>query len=143
MEDWDITFIDYLKTLTAVNTLCSNRVFHLEVFQKIPSKSQFPCIVYNISSDVPQKEQSGQIDFRTAQVTLVVITEDSETLKTIRKDIDYLATETFDDALLDDDTNVLTIDIDDDAEDNIFAQEMQEKGYRTSTLAVFIMHKGK
>jgi hypothetical protein len=141
--DWDITFIEYLKTLTAVNTTCNNRVFHLEVFQNVPSGNQYPCIVYSKSSDAPKKEQSGQIDFRLAQLTLVVIAEDSETLKEILKDIDYLATETFDDALIEDDTNVLTIDIDDDAEDNIFAQEQQEKGYRTSTLAVFIMHKGK
>ena len=143
MEDWDITFLNYMKTLTAINTTLGNRVFHLEVFQKLPSESQFPCIVYNITSDVPQKEQAGQIDFRIAQIALVIICKNSEQLKAVRKDLDYLGTEEFDDVLIEDDTNVLTIDIDDDNEDNIFAQEMQEKGYRTATLSVFIMHKGK
>lgn len=141
--DWDILLLNYMKELTSISTTLGNRILHMEAYQADESKAVFPCMVYSITSDVSMKESKGSNGIYVAQLNFAIIASNTDIIKAVRKDLVYLESEEFDDVLIEDDGALLTIDIVEDSEDDFFAQEQQEKGYKTANIMIGVLHTGK
>lgn len=144
---WDEYFVQYMANLPDVTTLCNKRVYHMEVFQNANSISLFPCVVYQLQSDQPEKELSNNPPTYYARYEVRVISEKSGDIKTLAKAIAYLGSNEFDVTVQTDlansDTGIYNIIVDDDVEQDDFAQQLQEKGYKSSILQVQVWHLRK
>lgn len=139
---YDEYFVRELKLVPEVLSICGTKVFHLEVFQKIPSNSQYPCVVYYLNDDDPEEELAENSKFLTAKYTLVPICFNTEQLRTVAEGIKtYFNNLTKIDALYCDTAGMITwTKANNDSEANVFATEQQEKGKRTTTLTVELDH---
>ncbi len=118
------------------------KVFHLEVFQKIPSNSQFPCVVYQLTDDAPEEELEENPGMLEATFSCVVIANNSASLRTIAEAIKtYFNSITNIDAIYCETAGKIPwMKAMNDSEENIFAMEQQEKGKQTTVLQVAMDH---
>ncbi len=118
------------------------RVFHLEVFQKNPSTDRYPCIVYRLVDDQPEEELAENSGLATAVYEITLIARDSATLRTWAEQIKsvFTSSDFIDGVYCDTDGEITWIYVFNDAEQNEFAIEQQEKGYKTTSLQVAMDH---
>lgn len=141
---YDEVLVALLKLLPSVAdvAVCNNRVYHLEVFQNLPSEAQYPCIVYWLNDDFPEKELSGNSNFYHAIYTIVVSSKKSADIRQVAAEIKTLSYEDTNDQTFAQYPNVEWVEIDDDTEDNEFAVEQQDKGFKTASLTAVVDHWG-
>ena len=137
-----MTFDEYFVRELQVAIGGSVKVFHLEVFQKIPSNNQFPCVVYQLTDDSPEEELEANPGFLEATFSCVVIANNSASLRAIAEAIKaYFNNLTYIDALYCETEGKITwMKEMNDSEENIFAMEQQEKGKQTTVLQVAMDH---
>jgi hypothetical protein len=138
----DEALVTLLSESTEVIARCSARVFHLEVFQNIPADARYPCVVYRKTDSIPEKELDGNNAYQTEQYDIYVIAKKSADLRPIADQILNFGKPDFNEAVWADVRfcNVEQVDSDSDSEENDFAIEQQELGYKVSTVTVAITH---
>lgn len=145
----DKWLVRWLKDDARIAGIISTRVYHMEVFQNVPSESRYPCVVYELSDDIPFNELGTTSRYYTTIYNVYVISKRSQDLRDIADAIKGFATEEFDDALLATEGAVPPdydyveagyegVTVDADTENNEFAIEQQELGYKITTLSVSI-----
>lgn len=139
---YDEIFVAQLKLVPLVVSLCSTRVYHLEVFQNNPSIARYPCVVYSLSDDAPEEEIGENPGFYTATYSVIVIAKNSSDMRRVAEGIKHY----FNLAANIDAVSAATecmipwMSATGDSEENLFAIEQQEKGFRTANLQVAIDH---
>jgi len=137
----DEMLVQFVQARPQVIALCNDRVFHLEVYQEQDdSLAQYPCIVYQQTDDVPDREISGNNGYFTTVYSIYVIAKNSSDLVALRNDIYWLGSEDFNTSIFQDTSGDYDmfegIDVDSSSEDDEFAIEQQERGLKISTVIV-------
>lgn len=143
---YDEVLVESVKALAVVQELCGGadpRMYHLEVFQAAESETRYPCIVYEMLSDLPFKELEQTSGLWDAIYQLTCLSKKSATIRRLAAAIQTLNDEATLDAILAAHPNVKWIEIEDDSDNCEFATEQQDKGYRSSVLTVTLTHSGK
>lgn len=130
------------EMLVAMLREVAARVFHLEVYQKEDSQSQYPCVVYWLSDVIPERELDGNNGHEVSGYTVVVIAKDSATLRPLADAIAYFGVLAYNQTKWADTdySGLISVDTDSQSEDENFAMEQQEKGLKTSTLSVSLTY---
>ena len=138
----DEVLVALLKESTEIVDRCNSRVFHLEVFQSTPADDRYPCVVYRKTDSVPEKELDGNNSYQTEQYDVYVIAKKSADLRPIADQILTFGSPEFSQMVWADTRfcNIEQIDSDSDSEENDFAIEQQEQGYKVSTVTVSVTH---
>ena len=136
----DEMLVSFLKALTDVVALCNGRVHHLEVYQRDDSLAQYPCLVYEQSDDIPERELGGNVGYWTTIYSVYIIAQNSSALRTLTDAVYTLGTETFNQSVWQQQPASYAmfegLDVDSSSEDNEFAIEQQERGLKISTVSV-------
>lgn len=138
----DEMLVSWLLALSDVITLCGSRVFHLENFQNADSQSRYPCVVYRLSDEIPEKELYGNVGYDTYQYDVYTIAKKSADLRGIVEQIKDFGSPDFNTTqfVALQAQGFEAVDVDAETEDNEFAIEQQELGYKVSTLSVSIFY---
>lgn len=138
----DEVLVELLRNVVEVEVRAGQRVFHLEVFQKENSQSQYPCVVYRLTDSIPEKELAGNNGYSTAVYDVYVITTTSDDLRAIAREINNFGDDTFQPFIWNnpDYSFVEGIDVDTETEEDEFAIQQQEQGYKIATLSVSITY---
>lgn len=146
---YDEKMVELWKALPDVQTICGGRVYHLEVFQKNPSLAQFPCVVYQLESDLPELELSQPTGVYYATYSLMAFSKKSSDTRTLATAFATMAEEAYIQVVAGGFgttgafPDIGWIDVIEDTDLNEFAQEQQDKGYRASHVLMKVTHQGK
>jgi hypothetical protein len=134
----DTAFDEVFAELISV---ACERVYHLEVAQDNPSTLQYPCLVYKLDSSIPEDELDGNACYYRSVYTVLGFAEDSVSIRDMAKTLK--AYNTYEQLVSIETTYPLIQDFkcEDDAEDNEFAFEQQDRGYKVVALTMSVFHK--
>lgn len=131
---YDEEVIAIVRALSAVQSICTNkRIYHWEVLASDPNRLNFPCIVYNMSLNVPNNELDGTSGIRTAEFQFDCYSERSSQLRELQEAIDTI-NQTYTDGL----EWIEVAETTDDFEPPI---DLNEKGVKAAQLTVKVQYR--
>lgn len=142
---FDELFVDMLRKVPAIETLCGSRVYHLEVYQNTDRlHGQYPCIVYQIVDGTPHQELCGGTGLHTTTIETTIIAQESSVLRAVIAGIDVFNSEqTNENIYAASNRNIEGVEVVSDSELTEFAIEQQDKGMKTAVVNVLLTHWGK
>lgn len=121
--------------------LQAESVYHLEVYQNANGDNQknYPCYVYRKSDFSPETELSGEASVEDETFEVTCVAQDSESLRCLAKTLQRSYRYSYLESLQATTPGLLDWLVENDSEQNEFALEQQDKGYKTTTLIVRIV----
>jgi hypothetical protein len=125
------------------NATLAGKVFHLEVYQTNESFKNFPCALYNMRANMPFIETSGVSGYSTAEYSVTIVSKDSDILRNSAQSILNLASDKNNEDLYTtySGDGFEWLDIVTDEESLEYAIELQEKGYKTTSMQLVYFHR--
>lgn len=137
----DDLLVRQLGLLAQSCSLQGDAVYHLEVYQNATgdNETNYPCYVYRKSDHAPELELTGEASIEDDTYEVVCISRDSDSLRCLANALTETYRYSFLLTLQSTSPDVLDWVVENDAEQNEFAMEQQDKGYKTTTILVRIV----
>lgn len=118
------------------------KVFHLEAYQTDIKSDRYPCIVYGSADSVPAEELGVNPGYFTTTYILNIIGKRSQEVRNIANTIkEAVNTEDYQDLVYSGSCGRFTwASVTADTEENLFASEQQEKGYKIVSILFTVQH---
>lgn len=133
--DTDEWFVERLKEFCP-------RAFHLEVYQRDDKASAYPCVVYSSLDCIPVEEIGVNPSFFTTVYIVNIIGKNSADIRTIADTMkETAATEEYQDLVYCGSSGRFCwVSVTFDTEENLFAKQQEDKGYKVASLQFAIQH---
>lgn len=137
----DEILVSQLRLLAESCRLQGSNVYHLEVYENATgtNETNYPCYVYRKSDFSPETELTGEAGLEDETFEVTCISQDSDSLRCLARALQKTYRYTFLQKLQAASPYVLDWIVENDTEQNEFAMEQQDKGYKTATMIVRIV----
>ena len=137
----DELLVSELSTVAQACAAGGDAVYHLEVYQNATgdNASNYPCFVYRRTDYAAELELSGQANVEDETYEVTVVSQDSDALRCMARAVQKTNKYEFLQHLQTTRPDVLDWIVEHESEQNEFAMEQQDKGYKTATMLVRIV----
>lgn len=141
MTPCDEILVSQLLLLGQSCRLQRGNVYHLEVYENATgdNATNYPCYVYRKSDYSPETELTGEASVEDETFEVTCVSQDSESLRCLARALQKTYRYSYLEKLQATMPYVLDWLVDNDTEQNEFAVEQQDKGYKTATMLVKIV----
>lgn len=90
MPKFDERFYTMLKSDSTIESIVDDRIYHIEVLQSIGNTplAKYPCMVYELQSDQPDRELDGRSGNRIAIFTVLSFSKLSSDIRALSETLD-------------------------------------------------------
>lgn len=144
MKPSDELLAEQLGVIANTCSLQADSVYHLEVYESsglagASNAANYPCFVYRKSDFAPELELSGEAEVQDDTYEVTCVAQDSDALRCMAGALQRTYHYRFLAGLQTAYPSVLDWLVENDSEQNEFAVEQQDKGYKTATMIVRIV----